>query len=82
MAFFGLTALGPQNEFKASSKYRTYLNIFTENDYNVVWKRTVGEEKHCLSNKIPSMFKTLYKGPLPQNVSKHYYCIRIIFLFF
>ena len=35
MAFFGLTALGPQNEFKASSKYRTYLNIFTENDYKL-----------------------------------------------
>lgn len=32
MAFFGLTALGPQNSFRASLLDFSYLDVFTEAD--------------------------------------------------
>lgn len=35
MAFFGLTALGPQNEFKAGSKFRTFIVNFEDKDFEV-----------------------------------------------
>jgi len=69
MAFFGLTALGPQNEFKEVSKFLTYLNVFEDSDYERVWRQVVGDEKHCLTAKIPAMITKLYQGPAPPNVS-------------
>ena len=67
MAFFGLTALGAQNEFTALAAYSTFLNVFEEKDYEVVWRRVVGGEKHSLTFKVKNMVEFLYKGPPPPN---------------
>ena len=75
MAFFGLTALGSQNEFAASSKFKTYINVFEDKDFEAVWKRSVGDSKHCLSSKLPSMMETLYRGNVPENVCPNPYII-------
>lgn len=69
MAFFGLTALGPQNDFAAASKFRSYINVFEDADFERVWKRSVGESMHCLASKLPEIMEALYKGKLPENVS-------------
>jgi hypothetical protein len=70
MAFFGLTALGSQNEFEAVAKHLTYLNVFEDKDFETVWKRTVGDEKHCFVSKLPQMMRLLYRGKVPQNDEK------------
>lgn len=67
MAFFGLTALGPQNSFASASRYLTHLYVFEEKDFERIWKATVGDEKHCLTSKIPDMMRVLYRGPVPEN---------------
>lgn len=43
MAFFGLTKLGEQNLFEASSKNGADLTLFEDRDIEIAFDRTVGK---------------------------------------
>ncbi len=66
MAFFGLTALGPQNTFAAAAKQARYLQIFDDNDFENAWNKINGSgAEHCKVNKIGDIMRCLFKGPIP-----------------
>jgi hypothetical protein len=68
MAFFGLTALGPQNAFEANSTTFRYIQVFDEDDFKEAWVKVCGSEaQHCHRSKLPSILKALYHGPVPGN---------------
>jgi hypothetical protein len=68
MAFFGLTALGPQNAFQTASKSFRNLQIFDEKDFTAAWNRVNGKEaKFCQATKLGDVFRVLFRGPVPPN---------------
>lgn len=69
MAFFGLTALGPQNSFQNASKCFRNLQIFDEADFTAAWNRVNGavDAKFCHISKLGDVMRTLYRGPVPAN---------------
>lgn len=68
MAFFGLTALGPQNAFEASSTTFRYIQVFDEDDFKEAWTKVCGKEtQHCHRSKFPLILKALFHGPVPVN---------------
>lgn len=72
MAFFGLTALGPQNTFAAAAKQARYLQIFDDNDFETAWNKINGSgAEHCKVNKIGDIMRCLFKGPIPPTDERH-----------
>lgn len=67
MAFFGLTALGPQNSFAAAAKTSGNLHIFEEDDFQRAWERVNGKTQHCRVDKLPEIATALFRGPVPTN---------------
>ena len=66
MAFFGLTALGPQNYFEYASRSSTHIYIFTDDDFGSAWRRVLGNRSECETDEeMNRVFKTLYRGPVP-----------------
>jgi hypothetical protein len=71
MAFFGLTALGPQNSFAVSSSNYRNLQIFDEKDFKEAWWKINRDALHCPKTKIPLVMKALFHGPIPANEENH-----------
>jgi hypothetical protein len=69
MAFFGLTALGPQNSILASSKNFRNLQIFEESDFIAAWVKVNQsmENKFCDQELLGDMMRALFRGPVPDN---------------
>lgn len=69
MAFFGLTALGPQNSFLSASKNFRNLQVFEEDDFVNAWVRVnqSAENKFCDEEKLGDMMRILFRGPVPEN---------------
>ena len=68
MAFFGLTALGPQNSFLSSSKNFRNLQIFDDADFTASWKRMNGKDaQFCQASKLGEIMENLFRGPVPPN---------------
>lgn len=68
MAFFGLTALGPQNEFSSKSTIYRYIQIFDADDFTDAWLKVNGEDKlHCFTSTIPKIMNVLFHGPIPES---------------
>ncbi len=69
MAFFGLTALGPQNTFLSAAKIFRNLQIFDENDFINAWVvvNKSKDNKFCDSSKLGDMMRVLFHGPVPAN---------------
>ena len=67
MAFFGLTALGPQNCFESASIYHRTIQIFDDNDFQTAWDRVNGKIMFANKDKVHEVLKTLYRGPIPLN---------------
>lgn len=68
MAFFGLTALGPQNSFEAQSTNFRYIQVFDEDDFKAAWIKVNGREAlHTHRSKLPQIMKALFHGPVPPN---------------
>ncbi len=65
MAFFGLTALGPQNTFAAKEIHFRNIQIFSEEDYEKVWNRVNGRVTYCSFSKVDEMMRVLFHGPVP-----------------
>ena len=66
MAFFGLTALGPQNTFAVNSTGFRNIMIFSDEDFTDAWKKVnKGQAPHCLKIMLPDIFKALFHGPIP-----------------
>jgi hypothetical protein len=66
MAFFGLTALGPQNSFSTSSTLYRHLQVFDEKDFIAAWNRVnKANAPHCHKSKIPEIMRVLFHGPIP-----------------
>ncbi len=66
MAFFGLTALGPQNSFSAASILYRNLPIFDEEDFRDAWNKVnTKDAPHCRKDKIPDIMRALFHGPVP-----------------
>eukprot|EP01039_Chlorochromonas_danica_P010810 gene10810-12015_t len=66
MAFFGLTALGPQNTFSALSKNHRNIQIFEENDFCQAWKTVTGDRTFCPKEQIQDILEQLFRGPVPE----------------
>ncbi len=66
MAFFGLTALGPQNCFEYASRSATHLFIFEDKDFEASWRKILGKSLSATNADLTLVFKTLYHGPVPQ----------------
>jgi hypothetical protein len=68
MAFFGLTALGPQNTFEECSAHHRNLQIFEDLDFQLAWDKVNGSTaKFCHKSKIGEVLRALFHGPLPKN---------------
>mmetsp|Transcript_22023 Transcript_22023/g.37294 ORF Transcript_22023/g.37294 Transcript_22023/m.37294 type:complete len:184 (+) Transcript_22023:100-651(+) len=67
MAFFGLTALGQQNTFHASSILATNLHVFVEKDFESAWNRVTGSAASCEGAQLSEVFIKLYHGPVPEH---------------
>jgi len=69
MAFFGLTALGPQNSFFSAAKSFRNLQIFDEDDFIAAWVKVnlSADNKFCDSSKLGDMMRALFRGPVPAN---------------
>lgn len=66
MAFFGLTALGPQNTFATLSTTFRYIQIFDEADFSAAWTHVNGSgAPNCHTSKLPHIFSVLFHGPTP-----------------
>jgi len=66
MAFFGLTALGPQNTFATLSTTFRYIQIFDEADFSAAWTHVNGSgAPNCHTSKLPDIFSVLFHGPIP-----------------
>ena len=65
MAFFGLTKLGPQNLFVASSKEALNLTIFTDGDMEAAFDQTCGRNvDEIRKSDLRKYLQKLYCGPL------------------
>lgn len=72
MAFFGLTALGPQNAFQSASKSFRNLQIFEEADFAAAWHRVNGPDaKFCQASRLGDVMRALYRGPVPPNDNEY-----------
>jgi hypothetical protein len=67
MAFFGLTALGQQNTFHASSILATNLHVFVSNDFESAWNRVTKSAASCEGGELFDIFIKLYHGPVPEH---------------
>jgi hypothetical protein len=67
MAFFGLTALGPQDPFAACSKNFCNIYVFTNTDFENAWKRVVGDAKFTRIGSLREIVFVLFRGPPPNN---------------
>ena len=68
MAFFGLTALGPQNSFAVAAKSARILQIFEDDDFQQSWEFVNGKEAaHGELKKIGDVMRHLFHGPIPPN---------------
>lgn len=69
MAFFGLTALGPQNSFEAVSVAHRTIQIFDDQDFIDAWEKVCGKRLPSFATKadLVKIFKVLYHGPVPRN---------------
>lgn len=46
MAFFGLTALGPQSSFASAEKHYRHVQIFDDDDFINAWNK--GNNESCI----------------------------------
>lgn len=67
MAFFGLTALGPQDNFAASSRGFCNIYVFEDIDFENAWKKVVGDGKNTKMSSLPAILSSLFHGPPPEN---------------
>lgn len=68
MAFFGITALGPQNCFANVEKNSRLIQIFEESDFLNSWDKILGKDINvCMMNQIESILRDLFHGPIPVN---------------
>ncbi|KAJ1437632.1 hypothetical protein B484DRAFT_477360 [Ochromonadaceae sp. CCMP2298] len=68
MAFFGLTALGPQNTFETLSTNFRYIQVFDEDDFKEAWIKAIGKDiHHCNSSRLADITRALFQGPVPLN---------------
>lgn len=71
MAFFGLTALGPQNPFADAAitstvKSAPLIHIFSDDDYRKAWRRAVGAvDLSTPRSNLPRIYKEIFLGPVP-----------------
>eukprot|EP00611_Tribonema_gayanum_P015197 TRINITY_DN27019_c0_g1_i1.p1 TRINITY_DN27019_c0_g1~~TRINITY_DN27019_c0_g1_i1.p1 ORF type:complete len:209 (-),score=77.95 TRINITY_DN27019_c0_g1_i1:300-872(-) len=64
MAFFGLTALGPQNTFACSLKGASDLQIFSDEDWRLAFE-AVAVEGALRRDDVTALLEALYRGPAP-----------------
>lgn len=68
MAFFGLTALGPQNSFEEAAAHHRNLQIFEDQDFEDAWYKINGKDAtFCDKSKIGVILRVLFHGPVPRN---------------
>ena len=66
MAFFGLTALGPQNCFEYAARTSAHIFIFLDDDFKAAWKKVMkGNNVQASDEEMARIFKVLYRGPVP-----------------
>ena len=72
MAFFGLTALGPQNAFASAARSSRNLQIFEDSDFAAAWDKVVGPGRAFAQAKdMGAVLKALFRGPIPPSDQPH-----------
>ena len=72
MAFFGLTALGPQNAFAAAARSSRNIQIFEEDDFAGAWEKVIGQRREFApASEMGKVLKTLFRGPIPPSDQPH-----------
>lgn len=71
MAFFGITALGPPNQFKSSLVNALGLNVFTDEEFEATFKRIDRDGSGFISAEEVEtlLFETYGFPPLEDEVS-------------
>ena len=65
MAFFGLTALGPQNCFQAHLNSASDLHIFDDHDWSEAFGSVARDEEHILHGQLEQVLLQVFMGPPP-----------------
>ena len=66
MAFFGLTALGPQNCFSQADRNSRNLHVFDDEDFQKAWAKVVGPAaKFAETRQLGDVMRVLFHGPIP-----------------
>ena len=65
MAFFGLTALGPQNCFQAHLNSASDLHIFDDHDWSEAFGSVARDEEHILHGQLEQVLLKVFMGPPP-----------------
>lgn len=67
MAFFGLTALGPQNNFQSNLAATMMLASFTEEEYSAAFSKVdVDKSGNINYSELGKLLEVVYMGPVPQ----------------
>ena len=66
MAFFGLTALGPQNCFSQADRNSRNLHVFDDVDFEKAWAKVAGPAaKFAETRQLGDVMRALFRGPIP-----------------
>ena len=72
MAFFGLTALGPQNAFASAARSSRNIQIFEEENFEAAWDKIIGHRREFApANEMGNVLKYLFRGPIPPSDQPH-----------
>jgi hypothetical protein len=69
MAFFGLTALGPQDVFTHHSKTFVNIYIFELEDFESSWTTFYQLDSQISKPDLNKILRKLYRGTVPKNDS-------------
>lgn len=67
MAFFGLTALGPQDTFTHHAKGFVHIHVFEEEDFDTAWAAVLPRNEGLSKANLPLVLRKLFRGPIPKN---------------
>ena len=73
MAFFGLTALGPQDTFAHHAKGFVNIFVFEDIDFDTAWRKGMDSLGLCTESEVSLsqledvVLPKLFKGPVPVN---------------
>lgn len=69
MAFFGLTALGPQDTFAKHSVSFVNIQVFDDAHFDSAWTAVLPREDRLKTSNLNLVLNKLFRGPAPKSDS-------------